>query len=451
MKKISYLIIVLALATTSCNKLLDVQPTEYISVEQAFKDKAGVEKAITGAYYSLHDAGNYGRNHVIVEDLAADNLAWTGTTREYLQIAENQIAADNAVIDGIWASNYDCINRVNNVLFRIADIEMTDNERKMYAGDALFLRALSHFNLLCYFGGIPIKTQPTLDLSTINQARSSVINVYEQIVTDLIIAEKILPSTRSLGRASSFSATALLARVYLSLFHYSNDPEVAALAKERADTVIIKGKYSLAPKYSDLFNGNETESIFEVIFDAQNYNRLAQYFFPVSLTCRYEVSPPAAFVQSFRATDSVRYQSSIALDTIIHPPDTSYLPYGIKYKDFTSGTDRVYVLRLAEMFMIRAEAQAYSNGNIEDIRSDINVLRTRAGLPPTTATTYDELKLAIESERRHEFAFESQRWSDLVRTKRAAAVLGIDEKYTLFPIPLSEIQTNTLMTQNPGY
>jgi hypothetical protein len=101
--------------------------------------------------------------------------------------------------------------------------------------------------------------------------------------------------------------------------------------------------------------------------------------------------------------------------------------------------------------MIRAEAQAYSNGNIEDIRSDINILRQRAGLPPTPATTYDELKQAIENERRHEFAFESQRWSDLVRTKRAMPVLGINANQTLFPIPLSELQTNTLMTQNPGY
>jgi hypothetical protein len=103
------------------------------------------------------------------------------------------------------------------------------------------------------------------------------------------------------------------------------------------------------------------------------------------------------------------------------------------------------------MYMIRAEARAYTNGNIEDIRNDINILRARAGLDPTTATDYPELKLAIESERRHEFAFESQRCSDLIRTKRATTILGIDEKYTLFPIPLSELQTNKLMTQNPGY
>ncbi len=444
MKKVSNILIVLALVMMSCTKMLDVQPTASISADQAIKDETGVDKAITGAYYSLHDVGNYGRNHVIVEDLAADNLAWTGTTRDYLQIADNLIASDNAIIDGIWSSNYDCINRVNNVLERIGSIDMSTDKRNLYTGDGLFLRALSHFNLLCYFGGIPIKTRPTLDLSNIDQARSSVAEVYKQIIADLIQAEKILPASRALGWASSFSATALLARVYLTQFHYTNDLSIAALAKAKADEVINNGGFILSPAYDDLYNGNTTESIFEVIFDAQNYNRLAQYFFPVSLTGRYEVSPPASFVQSFQATDTVRFIASITFDE-------KKLPYGIKYKDFTSGTDRVYVLRLAELYMIRAEAQAFTNGNIEDIRGDINTLRLRAGRPPTTATTYDELKLAIESERRHEFAFESQRWSDLVRTKRATTVLGIDEKYTLFPIPLSEMQTNNLMTQNPGY
>jgi hypothetical protein len=444
MKKISYILFGLALATMSCTKMLDVQPTASISADEAIKDKTGVDKAITGAYYSLHDAGNYGRNQVIVEDLAADNLAWTGTTRDYQQIGDNLISSDNAIIDGIWTSNYDCINRVNNVLVRIDDIDMTADERNMYKGDGLFLRALSHFNLLSFFGGIPIKTQPTLDLSSINQARNSEVEVYVQIINDLLIAEQILPRTRSIGHASAYSAAALLARVYLSAFQYSGDPVMADRAVFKAEDVINNGGFTLAPSFIDLYNGNTTESIFEVIFDAQNYNRLAQYFFPVSLTGRYEVSPPASFVQSFQATDTVRFAASIAFDE-------KNLPYGIKYKDYTSGTDRVYVFRLAEMYMIRAEAKAYSNGNIEEIRNDINILRTRAGLPATVATTYDELKLVIESERRHEFAFESQRWSDLVRTKRATTVLGIDAKYTLFPIPLSEMQTNTLMKQNPGY
>jgi hypothetical protein len=109
------------------------------------------------------------------------------------------------------------------------------------------------------------------------------------------------------------------------------------------------------------------------------------------------------------------------------------------------------VLRLAEMYLIKAEALAYTNGNIDEIKANIDVVRNRAGLTGTIASTIDDLKLAIENERRYEFAFEGQRWHDLVRTKRATTVLGIDLKHTLFPIPLSEMQTNKKMTQNDGY
>jgi len=450
MKKIAFIAILFSIVTVSCTKMLDVQPTASISDEQAIKDESGVDKAITGAYSSLHATGSYGRNQVIVQDLAADNLIWTGTTRDYQQIDENQIASDNGIIDGIWSANYDCINRVNNVLYRIDGIDMSTSQRNLYTGDGLFLRALSHFNLLCFFGAIPIKTKPTLDLSNINQARNSVDEVYQQIIADLTAAEQLLPATRSLGRASAYSASALLARVYLTRFWNTGNASFATLAKEKATEVISNGGYSLASAYNDLFNGNTSESIFEVVFDAQNYNRLAQYFFPVSLTGRYEVSPPLNFTKAFHLSDTLRFLASIKVDTII-TSDTVYHPYGIKYKDVAGGTDRVYVLRLAEMYLIRAEAETYTNGNIEQIRADLDVIRSRASLPATTATTYDELKLAIENERRHEFAFESQRWSDLVRTKRATTVLGINENQTLMPIPLSELQTNTLMTQNPGY
>ncbi|MEI7492620.1 MAG: RagB/SusD family nutrient uptake outer membrane protein [Bacteroidota bacterium] len=444
MKKFSIILILFSLATVSCSKMLDVQPTDSISASQAIKDKSGVENAITGSYNALHSTSIYGRYQVIVEDLAADNLIWTGTTQDYSQIANHTIAADNGIIDGIWSLNYDCINRVNNVLSRIPDIDMNTDDRNLYTGDGLFMRALCHFNLLCYFGGIPIKTQPTVDLSSINQARNTVPQVYDQIISDLLQAEQLLPATRTLGYASAFSATALLARVYLTRFQQTNDPSIAELAIEKASKVISNGGYTLSPDYAGLFNGNATESIFEIVSDVQNRTLLAQYFFPRSLLGRYEVSPPANFVQSFLLTDTTRFIASIAFDT-------TKLPYGFKYKDITAGTDRVYVLRLAEMYLIRAEARAYSNGNIEDIRNDVNVIRARAGLDPTTSTDYNELKLVIENERRHEFAFESQRWSDLVRTKRATTVLGISENFTLFPIPLSELQTNTLMTQNPGY
>lgn len=444
MKKIAYFLIALSFVALSCNKILDVEPTDAISSEEALKDRDGIEKAITGAYNSLHDVGNYGRNRILADDLAADNLSWTGTTRDYQQVDQNLIAADNGITEGLWASGYDCINRVNNVLAVIGSIDMTEVDRNTFTGDALFLRALSHFNLLTYFGGVPIKTKPTTDLSSINQARNTPAEVYEQVINDLVQAETLLPASREEGWASSFSATALLARVYLTRYHAESDPAYATLAIEKASKVISEGGFALAPAFEDLFAGNQTEAIFDVVFDAQNYNRLAQYCFPVSLTGRYETSPTPAFVTEFQPSDTVRFNTSIRFDE-------KMLPYAYKYRDIVAGTDRVLVLRLAEMYLIRAEARAWTNGNPADIQADLNMIRTRAGLEPTVAATQDELKLAVMNERRHEFAFEGQRWSDLVRVGWAAALLGIDSKFTLFPIPLSEMQTNSLMTQNPGY
>ncbi|HNS17003.1 MAG TPA: RagB/SusD family nutrient uptake outer membrane protein [Bacteroidales bacterium] len=445
MKKITYFLIAGALVLGSCNDLLDIEPTDAISDTEAIKDKTGVNRAVTGAYNALQQTGSYGRYLVIVEDLAADNLKWSGTTQSYGQIDNNQIPADNTLVDGIWSSAYDCINRVNNVIYRIPDIgDLTPAERDTYEGEALFLRALCHFNLVSLFGGVPLKTLPTLDLATINQARNPVDEVYAQIIDDLLQAELKLPSSSTPGRASSFSAAALLARVYLTQLHLKNDPALAQLAVAKAEKVINEGGYALAPAFGDLFTGNATESIFEVIFDAQNRNVLAQYFYPRSLLGRYEVSPQTEFLNSWEADDTLRFNATIAYD-----PD--HLPYGYKYRDVTAGTDRVYVLRLAEMYLIRAEALAFSNGNIQTIQNDINVIRARAGLPPTVAEDHNALKLAIQYERRHELAFECLRWSDLVRTKTATVILGIDEKFTLFPIPLSEMQTNTDMNQNPGY
>jgi hypothetical protein len=429
--------------------MLDIEPTDAISVDEALKDKEGIRYAITGAYNTLQNVGSYGRNQIIAQDLVSDNLDWTGTSPDYSQITSIPIPAENGIVDGIWTSNYDGINRVNNVLAALPDIsDISADEKNNFEGEALFLRALFHFHLVTYFGGVPVKTTPTADLNQLDQSRNTEEEVYNQVISDLQAAEQKLPATAMAGRAGSFSATALLARVHLAKFMALGDQANAQSAIEKATQVIDDGGFALSPVFSDLFGmsaSNTSEPVFEVVSDAQNRNRLSQYFFPLSLPGgRYEIGPSQDLIQSFEEGDSIRFQASITFDTV-------NLPYGIKYTDVSEGSDRVIVIRLAEMYLIRAEALAYSNGSIDAIKADIDVVRTRAGLQGTTATDYPSLKLAIEYERRHEFAFEGHRWFDLVRTHRATAVLGIDEKYTLFPIPLSEMQTNKLMTQNPGY
>jgi len=445
MKKINILSIIVLVLLVSCTDLLDVEPTDAVSADQAINDKVGVDRAITGTYSALHYVGSYGRNLILIGGLPSDNLRWSGTTQDYSQIDLNVIAADNGVVDGMWAANYDGINRANNVLHKIPDIDdLTDEERNQYTGEALFLRALFHYSLTCFFGGIPVKTEPTLDLESIDQARSDQEIVLQQVIDDLTEAVNLLPASMPAGRASSFSAAALLARTSLAQFQLTGNSSFADMAIANANKVISGGGYSLLANYADLFQPDpNAESIFEVVFDAQNSNRLAQYFFPRSLTGRYEVSPTDEFIASYEEGD-LRKEASMA-------QDVENNTYCIKYSDITAGTDRVYILRLAEMYLVRAEARAYSNGDIGLIQGDLNVIRHRAGLPDVMANTLEALKSAIEKERRHELAFEGHRWPDLVRTGRAATVMGINPNYTLFPIPLSELLTNNLMTQNPGY
>lgn len=445
MKKILFLFFSLSFGLVACQKVLDVNPVDYIPADQAIKDKAGVQHAIIGAYNGLQAVGLYSRNMVAVGDLAADNLTWTGTMLEYGQIEDKPIPAENSIVDGMWAANYDGINRVNYILYQLPTIaDLSQAEFDEYVGEALFIRALLHFNLTVYFGGVPVKTLPTTDLGSINVARNTLPEVYSQILADLIVAKAKLPKNKVTGRANAFSASALLAKVYLTLFQLSGIPASADSAIAEAGRVISEGGYSL-PAFGTLYDpaSPTSESIFEIVYDAQNYNRLAQYFYSRDLSGRYEFAPTEGLIQSFETNDQ-RLASTVAYDK-------NNKPYGIKYNEVAAGNDRVYVFRLAEMYLIRAEALAYSNGDITAIQEDINIVRNRAGLPNTTAADIAGLKQAIEDECRHEFAFEGHRWPDLVRTNRAATVLGINPDFMLFPIPLSELQTNDLMVKNPGY
>jgi len=446
MKKIFIIGIFASLVLASCSKLFDVEPTASISSDIVIKDKAGIEHALTGSYNALQAVGLYGRNFVIVSDLAADNLTWTGTSQDYGQIEKKPTPADNSIVDGFWSASYDGINRVNNILFALPSVgNLSEAESAQFEGEALYLRALFYYNLVVHFGDVPLKTLPTLDLNSIDAERTPVAQVMEQIIADLVSARDALSTAKLAGRANTYAASALLAKVYLTKFQVLNHAASAALAISEANRVISEGGYTLATPYNSLFSSATatSESIFEIVFDLQNFNRLAQYYYTRNLIGRYEVAPTPGFLASFETGDQ-RLTGSVAYDD-------KNLPYGIKYNDVSGGTDRVYVSRLADVILTRAEALAYSGGDPAAIQADINLVRNRAGLDNTAASTLEGLKLAIENERRYEFAFEGHRWIDLVRTGRAASVLGIDPKYTLFPIPLSEMQTNAKMTQNPGY
>ncbi len=441
MKKIiGYTILLFCFA--SCN-VLDVEPYNTIPASEAFKNAADLERGILGAYSSFQSLGYYGRTYGIFADLAADNLVHpdNATAVAYAEVDNNAILPENTSVDGIWTAIYDGINVTNNVISKVPGIPgLTAAEGTKALGELYFIRALHHFNLLNYFGAIPYKSIPTAGVSNVNVPRDEVDYIYDRIIQDLLFASVNLPATGSKIRATGLAADALLARVYLYKKDYTN-------AAAYAFKVINSGSFSLLPSYSSIFDGEETgESIFEIDFTALDRNRIAEYNFPLTENGRGEVAPSPELVESYEVSDD-RFASTYAY--------SGTAPYVIKYDDLSTGADNVIVLRLAEMYLIRAEANTHLEGNLVTIKSDINQIRNRASLGNVNANTYADILLAIERERRVEFAFEGHRWFDLVRTGRAVDVLSTvtNINQTLFPIPLSEILTNTNpgMYQNPGY
>ncbi len=430
-------------------EVLDVEPYHSIPSDQAINNKQDVERAINGTYASLQGTGYYGRNFVVAGDLAADNLTWTGTTAGYNQIDNNSILADNVIVEGMWSSMYSLINRANTVIAQIPGLDdLSEEEANAYLAEMYFLRAMAHFDLVRLFGSVPIRTAPVgVTDEELNVPRDPVEQVYARIFDDLDFAEQHIRTEIIRGLASEASVLALKARVSLTYHSISQQNVYLEDAAEAATRVIEDYGLSLVSDFATLFDGsNNSESIFEVDFTEQDRNRYAEYFFPTSLSGRREFAPTDKLFNFF-ATGDTRRDASIGSDGTNR--------YALKYNDIETGADNVYVFRLAEMYLIRAEANIALNSDMELVRDDVNVIRERAGLPEVITTSPFLLARQVRDMRQLEFAFEGHRWFDLIRSGRTIEELdGVySENQLLFPIPLGELLTNTNagMVQNPGY
>ncbi len=444
MKNIFYLSTLILLLFFAACEVLDVEPYLDIPAEEAINDRVGLERALIGSYDALQQAGYYGRNYLAVGDLPTDNLEWTGTTAGYNQIDNNSILSDNVIVESIWSSIYTALNRVNYVIEAAPGLtDLSDADLAHFTGEAHFLRALHHFNLIRLYGPVPLRTAPVSATETdLNVTRNSVEQVYEQILADLRTAASGLRAFETTARASKPAANALAARAFLTLYGQGLQTAYLDSAMVKAAQVIDDPAFALEPDYAALFGSeSNSEVIFAVEFSSQDRNRLAEYFFTRELSGRKEFSPTPELMAAFEQ-EPVRGNVSVA--------DTTDGPYVIKYADIMNGSDDVVVLRLAEMHLIMAEAEALKSGNTDLIKEHLNMIRQRASLDDVTSNDLQTLRLAIENERRMEFAFEGHRWFDLIRTRRAVEVIpGLDlECFALFPIPLTEIQANEAIS--PG-
>lgn len=432
-----WLLPLLVLGLAACDSVLDTNPTSSIDADDALETADDAQAAVTGAYSVLQSGEIYGQSYVVIPDLYADNLDHTGTFSNFAEVDNNNVFPDNVSMNGVWTDVYNGIKRTNAVLAGLDDVEVIDQATyDRLKGEALFLRALYHFDLARYFGPIPVVTTLTTDATEIERPeRDDLDAVYTQVVADLTEAASLLPPSNQAGRATSGAATALLARVYLDQGQYQ-------AAADAATAVIESPAYGLVDDYSAIFQAQNTqESIFEVQFSVNDPNSHAFWLFPSSLGGRQEYAPSADLCASYEADDE-RFAATVSGDC----------GYGVKYFRVANGDDNVPVLRLAEMYLIRAEANAQLDAAADVVLADVNEVRNRAGLGDAEAATKAELLDVILQERRVEFALEGHRFFDLRRLGRAVSVLDLDSSdKLLFPIPQAERDVNPNLGQNSGY
>ena len=452
--------LILAASLISGCDILEVEPTAQIQAADAFTDKKGVMAALNGAYDILQSPA-ISQDVIVFGDLAADNLIHIGTKKEYRQISDQHIFTENAYVEGIWNDSYDGINRLNNIMERIDEASgMSGEEKENVLAQCHFLRAFHYFNLVKYFGAVPLKEASTKSQSPeeLNAPRTGADEIYDFLIGDLISARDLLAGKgkQSPVYADEGAATALLARAYLYTGKFAE-------ALSMATSVMGMG-YALVDgaDYGAIFD--ETRSNNEVIFEIDFLNDnetsgMADWFLPDG---RFEVSAwdsPTKENSIYLAYEETDLRKSVSVGVTDITGTLEY--YGKKYTDFVTNKDATIILRLAEMYLLAAEASneiAYvADGEAFDF---LNAIHTRAGLPAYSSSDLpdqESFRLAVEQERRLELAFEGHRYFDLVRTGRAEEVLpqlgpltGVNQY--LFPIPRSEFDTNESINQNnPGY
>ncbi|MES2826674.1 MAG: RagB/SusD family nutrient uptake outer membrane protein [Bacteroidota bacterium] len=458
-KILPFLIVCLmASSLFSCKKLLEIKPSgSQILSSNVFNDSVTVQSAIAGMYVTglATQASPYRFNLSVIPGFTADELQFVGSVND--PYINNNILSADVGTGGIWSQSYSAIYNANALIAGVTDNgAISIRFQNQAIAEARFIRAFSYFYLVNLFGDVPLVL--TTDVNTNSKLpRAPAASIYAQIIADLKFAQATLPAdynTISNGartRVNKWVATAMLARVYL---YQKNWAEAEAEATSIISNTALFGlPTDLTKVFARANSTGSAEPIWQLYNDLTGYTYYASVIFNQSSKIPTYVIRPS-LINSFETGDarktawtgSVLYQS------------TNYT-YPAKYKSVTSGANVEYytMLRLGEQYLIRAEARLMQS-NTSGAQADINAIRQRASLRPTTATTPNALMTAIMQERRIELNCEwGHRWYDLKRTQTIDVVLGAEKPTfwkptnALYPIPASVVTLDNNIVQNPGY
>jgi hypothetical protein len=458
-----------ALLLTACDDFLDVKQSDRIDEDA---NSFAPEQFVNGTYGMLTE-WDYAFSYLGITEILSDNAdkgsspSDTGGDKDQLDNLSYTSSAGS--FDAMWTNWYKTIGRATYSIEFTENYGLTDEAYKnRLVGEAKFLRALHYFWLVRGWGDVPLQH---IDYTV----RAPKADVYAFIEADLLDAIEKLPSknqyqSADLGRATKGAAQALLSKVYLYEQKWQQSYDMA-------NTVINSGQYALESNYAVLWRAsseNGTESIFEVqargeavAHGVQQYSETQGARGTSGWGWGFN-TPSQNLLNAYNAEgDAIRRDATIifAGETLwdgrevsasVENPMYNEKAYSSANAGAGDGDKNIRILRLAEIYLIKAEA-ANELGNGGEALAALNTVRTRVNLPASAAAVGTALRNAIWNERRLELGFEHDRWFDLVRTGQAPAAMAAAGKtftvgkHELFPIPYNQLIQTPNMTQNPGY
>ncbi len=440
-----------------CTDFLDLPaPVNQVTNTSVFANDATAEAAMNGLYIQMVSNTNYftsgGTGSIaVLAGLSADEMISYSSSADQLSFYSNNLdPANSTVRNAIWGQGYKLIFMANAVLAGLRDNpKLSPAIIAKLTGEARFIRGFCHFYLTSMFGEIPIAL--TTDYRLNNKTfQNPAEEVYRVIKDDLIESGRLLGDSYFQGeriRPTSHAAKALLARVYLYEENWQKAEEVSSSLLES------NALHRLVEQPSGVFLKNSQEAIWQIMPVIPTYNTWeGRTLILLSRPNNVALSPT---VMNWFENGDLRRMEWI--DSIVVNDVAYYFP--AKYKIQSGGTLVEYsmILRLAEQYLIRAEARAWLD-DIPGAIQDLNSLRARAGLVPLAVNSREGVLAAIQQERRVELLSEwGHRWFDLNRTGSAEDVISTTKGITwnarakLFPIPLTELNLNPRLYQNPGY
>ncbi|GAB3252499.1 RagB/SusD family nutrient uptake outer membrane protein [Larkinella harenae] len=512
MKKRLIYLLTATLGLSSCSDdFLNLAPPTALSSATFFKTEEHFNQALNSSYEPLRQIATSG---IFMDEMRSDNTFFTyypGDRGPYLsteviaQFLDDQNT--NSFISSRYNAAYSGISRINTILSRIDGVTLSEAARNRILGEAHFLRAFYYYDLVQHFGGVPLQLEEVTSENGAFLPRSSVNEVYAQVIEDLKLAIPLLPVASTFpqsGRATKGAAKMLLAYSYMS----KPTREYPLAETELMD--ITKMNYGLLADYAANFdpsNKNHKESIFDIQYlegDVGQQGNFIWRFIPKMSNSDVILGiqannyagdnsggwnvPTQELVDSYETGD-LRLNASIGVidgelsagdlftaegvkNVVGYTPTPGKTFYYFVRKYFHPPYNREFntgnnwpVFRYSGALLLLAECLV-EQGKAGQALPYLNDVRKRAGLPALTQATKDN----VANEMRHELAFENRRWTDLIRTGKVIEVMtkhgqqmkslygfllpasfNVTENRLIYAIPFREMQINSQLTQNPGY